>query len=224
MRCIAITARTRPAPTRAPLRQEYGPALAGVFPQAEHHECLFHAGQALHRQVWAIYGAERYTNDAQVVALRQALDHVLAAETKRTAQRRYEAVMAQREALVAAEPGVAAVFATLEAQWPTLLNGIESDLIPRTNNTVELVIRRFDQHHQNMCGFESVETASVFLGVFEKVYRFTPFSQDAQRRLRGKSPLELAGYDVAQMPMASVCRGWALSLPLHPPTEVVPNV
>jgi hypothetical protein len=205
------------------LRQDYGPALAAVFPAAQHHECLYHAGKALHHQVWDIYGRERYKNDAQVVALRQALDDVLAAETKRTAQRRYDALMVQREALVASEPRLATVFATLEAHWPTLVNGIESDLIPRTNNTVELVIRRFDQHYQNMCGFESVETASGFLGVFEKVYRFTPFSQDAQPRLRGKSPLELAGYDVAQMPMADVCRGWALSPFTRKAENHVPN-
>ncbi len=206
------------------LRQDYGPALAAVFPQAQHHECLFHAGKALHRQMWDIYGRERYRHDQRVIALREELDGVLAAETKRTAQRRYEAVMAQREALVAVEPGLASIFATLETHWPRLLNGIESDVIPRTNNTVELVIRRFDQQYQNMCGFESVETASVFLGVFEKVYRFTPFSQDAQPRLRGKSPLELAGYNVAQMPMADVCRGWALPPSLTSPTEVVPNM
>jgi transposase-like protein len=205
------------------LRQDYGPALAAVFPAAQHHECLFHAGKALHRQLWVIYGRERYRHDQQVVALREALDGALAAETKRTAQRRYEAVMAQREALVAVEPGLASLFATLETHWPTLLNGIESDLIPHTNNTVELVIRRFNQHYQNFCGFESVETASVFLGVFEKVYRFTPFSADAQPRLRGKSPLELAGYDVAQMPMASVCRGWALSPSAQQQGEHVPN-
>jgi len=213
----------RPRVVVTDLRQDYGPALAAVFPQAQHHECLFHAKKAVHRQLWQIYGPERYKNDAQAVAVRQAVDDVLAAETKRTAQRRYEAVMAQRQALVAAEPGLEGVFATLETHWPTLINGIESDLIPRTNNTVELVIRRFDQHYQNMCGFESVETAALFLGVFEKVYRFTPFSQDAQQRLRGKSPLELAGYDVAHLPMATMCRGWALSLPVHPPPEVVPN-
>jgi len=214
----------RPRAVVTDLRQDYGPALAAVFPAAQHHECLFHAGKALHRQLWDIYGRERYRTDAQVVALREALDGVLAAETKRTAERRYEALMAQREALVASEPGLASIFATLEAHWPTLLNGIESDIIPRTNNTVELVIRRFDQHYQNMCGFESVETAALFLGVFEKVYRFTPFSQDAQPRLRGKSPLQLAGYDVAQMPMADVCRGWLVSSLLHPPLEVVPNM
>ena len=205
------------------LRGDYGPALAAVFPQAQHHECLFHAKKALHRQLWDIYGRERYKTDTQAVALRQALDEAVAAETKRTAQRRYDALMAQREALVAGEPGLASVFATLETHWPTLLNGIESDLIPRTNNTVELVIRRFDQQYQNMCGFESVETASVFLGVFEKIYRFTPFSQDAQPRLRGKSPLELAGYDVAHMPMTDVCRGWALSPSTQQEGDHVPN-
>jgi hypothetical protein len=36
---------------------------------------------------------------------------------------------------------------------------VENPLIPLTNNTVELVIRRFDQHYQNMCGFDSIETA-----------------------------------------------------------------
>lgn len=114
----------RPRVVVTDLRQDYGPALAAVFPAAQHHECLFHAGKALHRQLWDTYGRERYRHDQQVVALREALDRVLAAETKRTAQRRYEAVMAQREALVAAEPGLAGLFATLEAHWPTLVNGI----------------------------------------------------------------------------------------------------
>jgi hypothetical protein len=173
--------------------------------------------------MWVIYGRERYRHDQQVVALREALDGVLTAETKRTAQGRYAALLAQREALLEIEPGLASVFATLETHWPTLINGIESDLIPRTNNTVELVIRRFAQHYQNMCGFESVQTASVFLGVFEKVYRFTPFSPDAQPRLRGKTPLELAGYDVAHMPMASVCRGSALSPLVQQAADHVPN-
>ena len=98
-----------------------------------------------------------------------------------------------------------------------------SEIIPRTNNAVELMIRRFDQHYQNFCGFESIETARLFLGVFEKIYRFTPFTEDAQPRIRGKCPLELAGYDISGLPMAQVCRGWALSWPPYPAREVVPN-
>jgi hypothetical protein len=38
-------------------------------------------------------------------------------------------------------------------------------------------IWRFDQHYQNFCGFDTLETAQQYLGVFEKVYRFTPFPQ-----------------------------------------------
>ena len=73
-------------------------------------------------------------------------------------------------------------------------------MIPATNNTVELVIGRFDQHYQNFCGFESIADAQRYLAVFEKLYRFTPFSQDAQPSIRGKSPLQLAGYDIASCP------------------------
>ncbi len=75
---------------------------------------------------------------------------------------------------------------------------------------MELVIRRFDQRYQNFCGFESLESARLFLGVFEKVYRFTPFSPDAQPRIRGQCPLQLAGYDISQLPMASLCAGLSM--------------
>ena len=88
---------------------------------------------------------------------------------------------------------------------------------------MELVIRRFDQHYQNFCGFESIESAQLYLAVFEKVYRFTPFSNDAQPRIRGQSPLQLAGYDVSQVPMASLCAGWSPNWPLEVAHNHVPN-
>jgi hypothetical protein len=46
--------------------------------------------------------------------------------------------------------------------------------------------------------------AEAFLGVFEKVYRLTPFTEDAREEIRGKCSLELAGYDLAQWPWATV--------------------
>ena len=206
------------------LRRDYGPAIARVFPQAQHYECLFHAAQSLHQQVAGVYGWDALKHNEHVAALCQALDGPLQARTKRTAQQRYDQLMAQRDVWVQEKPELAAVFASLETHWPKLINGIESSLIPRTNNTVELVIRRFDQHYQNFCGFDSLETADRFLGVFEKVYRFTPFSDDAQPRIRGKSPLQLAGYDVAKLPMAAACNGWAIALPIRPSQKSVPNV
>ena len=85
------------------------------------------------------------------------------------------------------------------------------------------MIRRFDQHYQNFCGFESLPSAERYLAVSEKVYRFTPFSDDAQPRIRGRSPLQLAGYDVDKLPMSAACNGWAITLPVQPPQEGVPN-
>jgi len=206
------------------LRRDYGPAIARVFPQAQHHECLFHASQALHEQLAEIYGWDALRDDKHVIALCQALDGPLQARTKRTAQQRYDQLMAQRDARVKEKPELAAVFSSLEAHWPKLVNGIESDLIPTTNNAAELVIRRFDQHYQNFCGFDSLETAARYLPVFEKVYRFTPFSDDAQPRIRGKSPLQLAGYDVDKLPMAAACSGCAIAPPSRLTQEAVPSV
>jgi len=205
------------------LRQDYGPAIARVFPSAQHHECLFHATQALHRHLADIYGWDALHHDEQGIALRLAFDGPLTADTKCTALRRYDELMARQDEWVKGKPEWLTVFACLQAHWPKLINGIESDFIPGTHNTVELVIRRFDQHYQNFCGFESLQTAERFLGVFEKIYRFTPFSADAQPRLRGKSPLQLAGYDVTQLPMTAICSGWAFPGSTRTTSGGVPN-
>jgi hypothetical protein len=206
------------------LRQEYEPAIAQIFPNARHHQCIFHALQGWHRLLKKIYGPDYAQTQPQIVTLRQELDAIFQAKTKRTAQKRYERLWARRDDYIASQPDVASLFASLQRHWPKLVNGLESTVIPRTNNAVELVIRRFDQHYQNFCGFDSLDSARLFLAVFEKVYRFTPFTEDAQPRIRGKCPLELAGYDIAQLPMAQLCRGWALGWPLNLDQETVPNV
>jgi hypothetical protein len=91
--------------------------------------------------------------------------------------------------------------------------------------------RIFTQHYpqdarrrKTFCGFESIESARLYLAVFEKIYRFSPFSDDAQQRLRGKCPLEVAGYDVLKLPMAQLFRGFALQWPAQAFKEVVPSV
>jgi hypothetical protein len=205
------------------LRKEYGPTIDEIFSDARHHECIFHAMQWLHRQLKEVYGPQYAKTHPEAVELKEMMDAIFQVKTRRTAQKRYTALMVLQEEYVAQQPEVFCIFETLERHWPTLANGIESTIIPRTNNIVELVIRRFDQHYQNFCGFDSLETARLFLAVFEKVYRFTPFTQDAQPRIRGKCPLEVAGYDVSELPMAQVCRGWALAWPVSTLPEGVPN-
>lgn len=206
------------------LRSEYGPAIAEVFDRTRHHECIFHALQWAHRQLKDTYGADYAKTRPDVVQLKEQIDAIFQAKTRRTAEKRYHKVMAVRKQYVAQTPAVDSVFGSLERHWSTLANGIESTIIPRTNNATELVIRRFDQHYQNFCGFDSLASARLFLAVFEKVYRFTPFTPDAQPRIRNKCPLELAGYDVASLPMAQICRGWALNWATSPTQGAVPNV
>jgi len=63
----------------------------------------------------------------------------------------------------------------------------------------------------------------VYLGVFEKVYRFAPFSRDAQPGVRGNSPLQLASYDLSKMPMNWLCRGYSLERLATREAEHVPN-
>jgi transcriptional regulator with XRE-family HTH domain len=205
------------------LRPEYRTAIAKVFDHARHHECIFHALQWTHRQLKQTYGADYAKTRPDVVQLKTKIDAIFQAKTRRTAEKRYHKVLALRDQYVIQTPAVDSVFDSLERHWPTLANGIESTIIPRTNNATELVIRRFDQHYQNFCGFDSLASARLFLVVFEKVYRFTPFTPDAQPRIRNKCPLELAGYDVSSLPMARLCKGWALNWPTLPNQATVPN-
>jgi hypothetical protein len=133
------------------LRQDYGGVIAQVYPHAEHHECIFHALKDVQTQCKAIYGKDYARTHPEAEALKHQIYDIFAARSRRTAIKRYAAVMALREEYVRATPGAAGLFDFLERHWPKLVNGIESDLIPTTNNAVEMVIRRFDQHYQNYC-------------------------------------------------------------------------
>jgi transposase-like protein len=205
------------------LRRDYGPDIAQVFPQAVHHLCIFHALQDISTTCRKVYGTRYPETHPEVEELRQAIQHIFVAKTKRTALKRYQAVIALRDQYVLDEPQATTIFDFLERHWPKLVNGIQSKLIPKTNNVVEQVIRRFDQHYQSFCGFESIQTAQLFLGVFEKIYRLTPFSDDAQPRIRGKCPLELAGYDLSQLPIATLWNGLSIEWPTEVPHNDVPN-
>jgi transposase-like protein len=213
----------RPRVIVTDMRVDYGGVIAQVFPQAVHHECIFHALQQVHKHFKEIYGRDYAQTCPQAATLCAEIDRIFDARTKRTAQERYDQVMTQRPTFGAETPAAETIFAFLENHWPRLVNAIESRHIPTTNNSTEEVIRIFTQHYKTFCGFDNIESARLYLAVFEKTYRFTPFSDDAQERIRGKCPLELAGYEVHKLPMPHLFRGLALQWPASAFQELVPN-
>ncbi len=52
------------------LRQDYGPLIAQVFPQAVHHECIFHALQNAQKHIKEAYGLDYQTAHPEAVHLK----------------------------------------------------------------------------------------------------------------------------------------------------------
>jgi transposase-like protein len=209
------------------LNQDYTELLVTVFPNAIHHECIFHALQYWQGCFKATFGRDYAHTHPDLFKLRQQMDQVFQAKTRRTVDKRYAELIARRDELVRAEPRLTPILDSLVRHYPRLVNAYDHPLIPLTNNATERLIRRFDQHYQNFASFDSLETARCYLHLFELTYRFTPFGPEVQPHLRGKCPLELAGYDLAQVPLARYLRDGSLSI--APPgrsaerAEVVPK-
>jgi transposase-like protein len=205
------------------LNPDYPEPLTAVFPNALHHQCVFHALQTWHRAFKKTFGPAYAETRPDLLKLRQDMDHIFQAKSHHTVQKRYESLMARRIQLVQAEPCLEPILDSLTRHYPRLLNAYDNPLIPLTNNATERLIRRFDQHYQNFAGFDSIETAHCYLHLFELTYRLTPFGPEVQPHLRGKCPLELAGYDLSRVPLASYLRQHG-TVPFIPTrAEVVPK-
>jgi transposase-like protein len=205
------------------LSLDYAEPLSRVFPNAVHHACVFHALQIWHRDFKDTFGNDYAQTRPELFKLRQQMDRIFQAKTRRTVEKRYAEVMAQRDRLVRAEPRLEPILDSLERHYPLLVNAYDRPFIPLTNNATERVIRRFEQHYQNFAGFDSLETARCYLHLFELTYRFTPFGPEVQPHLRGKCPLELAGYDLTQVPLARYLREHGTTPLIPARTEVVPK-
>ncbi len=212
----------RPRVIVTDLDPAYGRVLPLVFPTAIHHECIFHALQNASAQLTRVYGRYYLEQVPASVPLYEAITTLFHAQTQKTVRKRFAELMALRETYVTQTPEIACVFDSLARHFPKLVNAIENPLIPCTNNATELVIRRFDQHYQVMCGLATLESAQRYLRVFEVVYRLTPFADDARPEIRGKSPLELAGYDLRSLPIADFFTQRKLPLLPLQGAEVVP--
>jgi transposase-like protein len=205
------------------LNQDYAEPLAAVFPNAVHHECIFHALQHWHRCFKSTFGREYEQTHPDVFTLRQQMDRIFQAKTRCTVDKRYAELMAHRQELIRTEPRLEPMLDSLARHYPNLVNAYDHPLIPLTNNATERLIRRFDQHYQNFAGFDSLDTARCYLHLFELTYRFTPFGPEVQPHLRGKCPLELAGYDLTQVPLARYLREHGTAPLIPSRAEVVPQ-
>jgi len=79
------------------LNRDYGEPVAQVFPNATHHECIFHAMKWTQRQIKEVYGADYAEKHPEAVRLKKAIYRIFQCKDKRTAQRRYDKVMALRD-------------------------------------------------------------------------------------------------------------------------------
>jgi len=200
----------------------YERMLPHVFPRTLHHQCLFHALQNAQRQLTQVYGRHYRKRVPEAAALHHMIVKLFRARTRKTVRKRFAQLLAVRQSYVDDTPAVACVFDSLENHFPRLVNAFDNPLIPRTNNAVELVIRRFDQHYQSMCGFDSFASAQIYLRLFELVYRLTPFAEDNPSPVRGRSPLQLAGYGLDALPIATFFSQLKLPTLALSPQEVVP--
>jgi hypothetical protein len=95
-------------------------------------------------------------------------------------------------------PELASVFESLTRHFSKVSNAYSSHQIsiPKTNNAVEIVIRTFTRRYKTMAGFDTLETARNYVQLWTYYYRFRPFSPDANLRIRNRTPLQIAGYEV----------------------------
>ena len=104
------------------LRPDYRDVVAQVFPEAVHHECIFHALQDVRDHAEEAYGTNYAETAPEVERLLEEIDAIFDARTKRTARRRYEKVLAQREQFETENPKAKAIFDFLERHWPYLVH------------------------------------------------------------------------------------------------------
>ena len=175
--------------------ESYATAIPEVFRNTTHHLCIWHFLRNVNDKLRKLFGEDARKLPA-VKDLRKSISRIFACKDKRTAQKRFEAVLARREEFLTLHPRCAEILEALKRDYPKLVNCIGSRLIPKTTNAAELLIRQFAAHYKTMAGFETLEGARTQFQLFALVYRFTPFTDKARKAWRGLCPLEIAGYPV----------------------------
>jgi len=143
---------------------------------------------------------------ADLVQLVKSIDRVYRCKDRRTAGKRFEKVLREKDAAVRRHPEVTPLFPLLEARFPLVVNAVGSSLLPSTNNATERVIKAFHRHYRDMAGLESLETAEIHAKLFRFWYRLTPMRDAVDKNDRNKCPLEKADFDLDGVPIIEYVR------------------
>jgi len=100
------------------MNQDYDEPVRAVFPQAIHHECVFHALQRAQRLVEEVYGNDYAQTHPEAVALKEQVYEIFEAKTKKTVNKRYRQVMALKDPYVAQMPDAQRIFDFLDRHYP----------------------------------------------------------------------------------------------------------
>jgi transposase-like protein len=169
----------------------YAGAIAAVFPNAEHLLCRFHAVAAAFRKL-----KEAVKDWKGRAVWAEKLKKLFHTSSKRTVQRRMERLKAQAQGTPAK-----GVIDRLLAKLPKLLPAVGSTFRPSTANAAERFLGAFDRFYRLKGPFQNPVSAEKHIWLFLLGYVFHAFSSQAQQDKQGLCPLQLAGYQVAHIPL-----------------------
>lgn len=193
------------AETRYPLAgfvADLEPAFIGVhrnyFAKIPYQVCVVHLERNLNRLF-----AERK---------RSSLEHefanlyrsVIYAETKESAWDHLEEIRTRASEFKGAK--YASLIRSLIRHFPRYTAHFAHPGLSRDNNICENVIGQLGIKLSLMRGFESYETAYGYLKLLVMWYRFKRFSSSRTKENNGKSPLELAGVNTADIDWIKYCQ------------------
>ena len=183
------------------LMSAYDQAIRNVFGrQVTIAKCHFHFKQNIFEHMRKQFGKKDIPELAK--QLKNDIFMVVDYASKKSIVHWYNELLKLKPRYLEREPRLSHLFYCLDSYLPHLLRVIGNPRVTiMTNNSAEQAIRNFNQRYKLTAGFETLQTAQRHAQLFQLVYRFSPYSQDAQDHKRGKTPLELAGYDICHMPI-----------------------
>lgn len=167
------------------LLKAYAGVIAEVFPEAYHHECITHAKRAARTLVRQYFAGDEYQSIRK--KLIKKLRRFFQSASVEELMRRFQEIQSlPRQYGEAVQP----MIEMLAGYLPKFKTMLQRPDIPRTNNTVERVIKELDSKYQNTYGFSSFHVAAFTLKVFLVYYRYKKY---ASGRYRGQSPIQIKG-------------------------------